>query len=70
MKDAGVKRRIYKTITWRIIATILTFIIAWIVTGDPRSGAAISLLDFASKTLTYYWHESVWDKFQFNQSLK
>ena len=63
MKDAGVKRRIYKTITWRIIATILTFIIAWRITGDPLSGVSISILDFLSKTVTYYWHETIWDKF-------
>jgi len=66
LKDKLFKRRIYKTITWRIIATILTFIIAWYITGDPLSGITISMLDFLSKTLTYYWHEAVWDKFSLN----
>ena len=56
------KRRIYKTITWRIIATLLTFAIGWFITGDIHSGISISFFDFLFKTLTYYWHEVIWDR--------
>jgi len=28
------KRSLLKTITWRIIASLDTFIIAWVITGD------------------------------------
>ena len=33
------KRSLLKTITWRITASLDTFVIAWIITGDWKMGA-------------------------------
>ncbi len=54
------KRHIAKTITWRIVGTIDTFILSWVITGDPLTGLKIGLLESASKMLFYYVHERVW----------
>ena len=32
------KRSLLKTISWRIIASLDTFVIAWIITGDWKMG--------------------------------
>ena len=38
METEQTKRSILKTITWRITASLDTFVIAWIITGDWRMG--------------------------------
>ena len=43
------KRTIAKTITWRILASLTTFIIAWILTGDLLIGASIGSLEAIAK---------------------
>ena len=54
------KRHIAKTITWRIVGTIDTFILSWIITGNPLTGMKIGLLESGSKMLLYYFHERIW----------
>lgn len=57
------KRHLFKTITWRIIGTIDTMIITWIISGDPFLGLSIGGIEVFSKMLLYYIHERVWYKF-------
>ena len=35
------KRSILKTLTWRITASLDTFVIAWVITGDWKMGGSI-----------------------------
>jgi len=35
------KRTIIKTLTWRVTASLTTFLIAWILTGDLLIGISI-----------------------------
>ena len=35
------KRSLLKTITWRITASLDTFVIAWIITGDWKMGGSM-----------------------------
>ena len=42
MKSVTKKRHIAKTITWRILATTDTFIIAWFITGEWNWAGAIA----------------------------
>ena len=37
-----IKRSILKTVTWRITASLDTFVIAWILTGDWKLGGSIA----------------------------
>ena len=59
-KDPSVKRHVAKTITWRIVGTIDTIIIAWIITGNALSGVKIGGIEVITKMLLYYFHERVW----------
>jgi|TARA_B110000858_G_scaffold195401_1_gene251716 uncharacterized membrane protein len=56
------KRHILKALTWRLIASITTFLIGWIATGDIRAGLSIGVFDFSIKLVLYYIHERVWYK--------
>ncbi|MFC4722870.1 DUF2061 domain-containing protein [Geojedonia litorea] len=59
------KRHIIKTITWRILGTIDTIILAWIISGDPMIGLKIGLVEVLTKMLLYYFHERIWYKFDY-----
>ena len=54
------KRHITKSITWRIIGTIDTIILSWIITGNPFTGLKIGLAEVLTKMLLYYFHERIW----------
>ena len=59
----AVKRHIAKTITWRIVGTIDTIILSWIITGDLAIGMAIGGVEVITKMVLYFLHERVWYKF-------
>lgn len=54
-------RLIMKTISWRLVATVMTFVIAGVVL-ENASGIAltIALIEIVTKTLFYYLHERMW----------
>ena len=54
------KRTMAKTITWRITASLTTFLIAWILTGDILVGASIGSAEAITKIFLYYFHERIW----------
>ncbi len=57
------KRHAIKALTWRIVATSATVIIAWTVTGDWSVGVQVGTVEFFAKLLLYYLHERFWYKF-------
>lgn len=68
MKDQSRKRHIAKTITWRIVGTIDTIVLSWVITGNPLTGLKIGLAEVVTKMLLYYFHERLW--FKINLSKK
>ena len=62
MSKIEVKRHIAKTITWRVVGTIDTIILSWILTGNLKIGVAIGGLEVLTKSLLYFLHERVWYK--------
>jgi uncharacterized membrane protein len=56
------QRTLAKSITWRVVATILTFLIAIILTGRLDLALSFSALDMILKFIGYYMHERAWDK--------
>ena len=59
------KRHLLKTITWRILGTIDTMLLAWLISGNPLTGFKIGMAEVITKMLLYYLHESVWYKFDY-----
>lgn len=64
------KRHISKTITWRLLGSIDTLIIAWVISGDPMKGFQISGIEVFLKMLMYYAHERVWHLSKFGLETK
>jgi uncharacterized membrane protein len=56
------KRHLVKSITWRLVASITTFVIGWYTTGNMELGMTIGLFDFFVKLVLYYYHERIWYK--------
>ena len=54
------KRHIAKTITWRIVGTIDTILLSWLVTGNPYTGLKIGFSEVITKMILYYLHERIW----------
>ena len=65
-------RTLKKAISWRIVATAMTFAIAAIVLKGPGGeegqdsvagiALAIAIVEFFSKFILYYFHERIWAK--------
>ena len=55
------KRSIVKTLTWRVTASITTFLIAWYLTGDLLIGVTIGSIEAIAKIFLYYFHERIWN---------
>ena len=58
-------RHIAKTITWRIIGTIDTMLLGWLISGDPMIGLKVGGLELFTKMLLYYLHQRAWYKSKF-----
>ena len=54
------KRHIAKTITWRIVGTLDTVVISWIITGSWEWGVTIGGVEAITKIILYYLHERAW----------
>ena len=57
------KRHIAKTISYRIVSTMIGFIIMYIVSGSVKVGATFSIVELLYKPIQYYIHERVWYKY-------
>ena len=61
------KRSLIKTITWRVIATLDTFFISWLITGKLVFAGAIASLDILTKMFLYFLHERGWAKIKWGR---
>lgn len=62
-EKVSAKRHLAKTITWRILATTDTFLIAWLITGQVDWAAGIAGVEVVTKMFLYYAHERAWYKY-------
>ena len=53
-------RHLAKAITWRIIASITTAIIAYMFGLPPKAVGAVFVADLIIKFVLYYIHERIW----------
>ena len=54
------KRHIFKTVTWRIVGTLDTFLLSWLITGNIKIGLTIGGVEIITKMILYYFHERLW----------
>lgn len=54
------KRHLAKTVSYRILSTLIGFGIMWTITGSVKIGATFSVVELVYKPIQYYIHERVW----------
>ena len=57
------RRHIAKTISYRVISTLIGFIIMWAISGSIKVGAAFGVAELVYKPIQYYLHERIWYKY-------
>jgi uncharacterized membrane protein len=57
------KRHLAKTISYRIISTLIGFLIMWGMTGKIEIGTAFGIIELLYKPIQYYLHERIWYRF-------
>lgn len=53
-------RSVCKAVSWRLLGSVDTFLVAFLLTGAPVAAGAIASLEVLTKTVLYYGHERVW----------
>jgi adenylylsulfate kinase len=56
-------RHILKSVTWRLVGTIDTVILSWVITGNLETGLKIGGVEVITKMILYYLHERLWYKY-------
>ncbi|MEK6963208.1 MAG: DUF2061 domain-containing protein [Nanoarchaeota archaeon] len=56
------RRTFVKGITFRVLATLATFVVVFSFTGNLGLAGAVGGIDAISKFTLYYFHERAWNK--------
>jgi len=54
-------KSLIKSISWRIIGTLDTIIISWVLTGTLSVALTIGSIEIFTKFILYYGHERLWN---------
>ena len=59
-KDNALKRHIYKTITYRVMASVVTVLVAKSLGASTQVASLIGVGEILLKPLIYFGHERLW----------
>ena len=62
-------RSLAKAVSWRITGSLDTFLISWLLTGEPKLAAGITAVELVTKISLYWLHERVWLKIKWGQNV-
>jgi len=60
MEKVEKKRHLAKAVTWRVIASTTTALIAWAFGLPPKAIGGVFVADLIIKFILYYGHERMW----------
>lgn len=60
-------RSVAKTVSWRIVGTMDTIAISWLLTGEVQTALAIGSVELMTKMVLYFGHERIWNKIKFGR---
>jgi uncharacterized membrane protein len=55
-------RSVTKALSWRLIGTLDTLAVSYVVTGEIGLATSIASVDFLTKLILYFFHERIWNK--------
>lgn len=61
------RRSLVKALSWRVFATLITMVVAFLMTGELAFAAKIGLFDTSAKLIVYFAHERVWQRIRFGK---
>lgn len=53
-------RSLLKAVSWRMVGSIDTFVISYLVTGKLMFAASIASVETVTKVILFYGHERIW----------
>jgi len=62
------KNPLIKSLTWRVIGTTDTMLLAWLISGNPLIGIQVGGIEIFTKVILYYLHEKLWHLTDFGVS--
>ncbi len=54
-------RSVAKALSWRVVGTLDTLLVSYILTGRISLAASIASVDFVTKLILYFFHERIWN---------
>lgn len=60
-------RSIVKSFSWRIVGTIDTVIISWMITGELTTAFSIGAIELGTKMVLYFFHERIWNNIKWGK---
>ena len=61
LKRETLKRSLLKTISWRVIGSLDTVVIAYLITNEVNDALTIGGIELISKMVLYFFHERTWN---------
>ena len=55
-------RSFLKTLSWRIVGTLDTILIAYLITGKVEQALSIGFVEWGTKMIVYFFHERAWNR--------
>lgn len=55
-------RSVIKAISWRIVGTLDTITISWLLTGELTLAFSIGSIELVTKMVLYFFHERLWNQ--------
>ncbi len=65
--EEKLQRSLAKTVSWRVVGTIATVIISYIITGTLALAFSIGIIELISKLVLYFFHERAWNKIKWGK---
>lgn len=63
IKDKSLLRHFLKTVSYRVVGTLTTFTIIFVLTGDINISSVLGLTEIVLKPIIYFIHERIWFKY-------
>ena len=54
------KRSFYKTMTWRVVASLDTALLTWLFSCNIVTGLKVGGMEIVTKLIIYFLHERAW----------
>ncbi len=61
------RRSLFKALSWRIWATLITTTLVYLLTGKGEFAATVALADTTIKFFVYFLHERIWNRVSFGR---